>query len=100
VDLSKYPYVAPRTVYEGKDFVQNEDPGLSLLDYFAGAVLPEVLRAHVEANKGQVNPFSIGMMCYALALGMLAAREQPEEAFQPKEAPPAEEAPPKGEPGG
>ncbi len=59
-----------------------------LLDLFAGQAMPAVIEAQVAAMKGQVNPFQIGMMCYAIALGMLAAREQPEEAFAPREKEP------------
>ena len=62
-------------------------PQQDLLDAFAAAALPAVIEGQLSALAGKVNPHNIGMMCYAIALGMLAAREQPEEAFVPKEAP-------------
>lgn len=98
MDMSKYPYVSPRTVFEGKDCVPKDDPGMSLLDFYAGQALPVILENHVKRNAEQINPFTVGMLSYAVALGMLAAREQPEEAFQPKETEPVQEVTPKETP--
>jgi hypothetical protein len=72
MDTSKFPRV-------------NGTPGLSLVDYFAARAMPFVVQKQTEVNNGNINPFNVGMMSYAIALGMLAAREQPEEAFIPKE---------------
>ena len=68
-------------------------PGIDLLDYFAAQAMPAVIAATVALGEKQINPFQVGMLSYAIAFGMLAAKEQPEEAFQPEEAkvePPAE----------
>ena len=78
---SKPTQTTTRRIYEGGVSLNEA----SLLDFFAAEALPTVLAEHVKANKGSVKPLSVGMVCYAVALGMLAAREQPEEAFAPQE---------------
>ena len=91
MNMEKYPVVHPRVVYEGKDCIPRDDPGMTLLDYFAAHAMPVVIKAMAGEKDGEINPYAIGMVSYSIALGMLAAREQPEEAFKQRE--PVPEAP-------
>ena len=91
MNLDKYPSFHPGTIYEGPDMVAHEHSGLSLLDYFAAHAMPVVIKAMAGEKDGEINPYAIGMVSYSIALGMLAAREQPEEAFKQRE--PVPEAP-------
>ena len=88
MNMEKYPVVHPRVVYEGKDCIPRDDPGMTLLDYFAAHAMPVVIKAMAGEKDGEINPYAIGMVSYSIALGMLAAREQPEEAFKQREQPP------------
>ena len=84
MDMTKFPPFHKTTIYEGPDVVPKDYPGLTLLDYFAAQALPVVVKEMAGEKGGEINPFVTGMVCYSIALGMLAAREQPEEAFSPK----------------
>jgi hypothetical protein len=55
--------------------------GLTLLDYLAAKIVPEVIRANMEKStkEGQepnIQPFSVGMISYQIADGILEARQQ------------------------
>jgi hypothetical protein len=91
MDVTKYPAFHPRTLFEGKDFLPKDEPGVTLLDFFAAHAMPVVIKAMAGEKDGEINPYAIGMVSYSIALGMLAAREQPEEAFKQRE--PVPEAP-------
>jgi len=91
MDAMKYPSYHPRDSYHGPDMIAKQEPGLTLLDWFAAHAMPVVIKAMAGEKDGEINPYAIGMVSYSIALGMLAAREQPEEAFKQRE--PVPEAP-------
>jgi len=68
----------------------------TLLDKFALEAMKLILAEHIKRNPDKIDPFTVGMLSYATALGMMAAREQPEASFQPKQPPKAEPPPATG----
>lgn len=84
MNLKKYPAMFEKIPYN------THENHFTILDWYAGQALPAVVTAQIDALKGQINPMQIGMISYAIALGMMQAREMPEEAFMPK---PQEEQP-------
>lgn len=65
----------------------------TLLDKIAIEAMKLIMAEHIRKDPEKINPFNVGMLSYATALGMMAAREQPEKAFMPQE-PPQIEVPP------
>jgi len=72
---------------------QLRNANTTLLDKIAIEAMKLIMAEHLRGENKEINPFNVGMLSYATALGMMAAREQPEEVFVQKQEPAPSETP-------
>ena len=79
--MKENPFVYPQD-YDDPSVESNvrRSGGLTLLDALALKVVPEIIKANMEKSikenkEPNVDPFSLGMIAYQVADGILAARE-------------------------